>query len=102
MKYVYPACFYREEDGRYSVEMPDFPLATFGDDLADAMYMAADAAAGWIFSALRDGDEIPRASDISDIKPEEETGFVSLVFVDLAASNPSREELPVLIQPLAQ
>ena len=38
MKYVYPACFYKEDDGRYSVEVPDFPLATtFGDDLADAI-----------------------------------------------------------------
>jgi predicted RNase H-like HicB family nuclease len=38
MKYVYPACFYKEDDGRYSVEVPDFPLSTFGDGLADAIY----------------------------------------------------------------
>ena len=38
MKYVYTACFYKEDDGRYSVEVPDFPLAIFGDDLADAIY----------------------------------------------------------------
>ena len=92
MKYVYPACFYKEEDGRYSVELPDFPLATFGEDLADAMYMAADAAAGWILTSLRDGDPIPPASNLTDIKPDNETGFVSLVYVDLDALKPNREE----------
>ncbi len=92
MKYVYPACFYREEDGRYSVEMPDFPLATFGDNLADAMYMAADAAAGWIFGALRDGDPVPPPSDMGDIKPDDDTGFVSLVCVDLDALKSNHDD----------
>ena len=95
MKYAYPACFYQEEDGRYSVEMPDFPLATFGDDLADAIYMAADAAAGWILTSLKDGDPIPSPSDLNDIKPDDESGFVSLVCVDLEALKSNHEETPV-------
>ena len=41
-KYIYPACFYPEEDGRYSVIFPDFGGATYGNDLADAIDMAAD------------------------------------------------------------
>jgi predicted RNase H-like HicB family nuclease len=95
MKYTYPACFYKEEDGRYSVEMPDFPLATYGDNLADAMYMAADAAAGRIFSALKDGDKIPLASSIEDIKPDDETGFVSLVYIDLEMLKENHEEAAI-------
>jgi len=82
MKYVYPACFYREDDGRYSVEIPDFPLATFGDDLADAMYMASDAAAGRIMLMLKDGEALPKPSNISEIKPDE-SGFVSMVCIDM-------------------
>jgi predicted RNase H-like HicB family nuclease len=92
MKYTYPACFYKEEDGRYSVEMPDFPLATFGNDLADAMYMAADAATGWILTALTEGDPVPPASNIKDIKPDDETGFVSLVYIDFDAMKANFDE----------
>ena len=83
MKYVYPACFYKEDDGRYSVEIPDLNLATFGDDLPDAMYMASDAAAGRILLILKDGEKLPKASAQNDITPEDETGFVSLLYVDL-------------------
>ena len=46
MEYAYPACFYPEADGSFSVLFADFELATFGTGLADAMRMAADAAAG--------------------------------------------------------
>ena len=62
MKYVYPACFYKEDDGRYSVAIPDFDLSTFGDDLPDAMFMASDAIAGRISLAIADGEFIPEPS----------------------------------------
>lgn len=43
MDYIYPAVFY-EEDGKISVVFPDLGnLATFGDNVADAMHMAQDA-----------------------------------------------------------
>jgi predicted RNase H-like HicB family nuclease len=83
MRYVYPACFYPEADGRYSVLMPDFPLATFGDDLADALYMAADAAAGRLRLLLDEGDAPPAPSDIKKMTLEDPSGFVSLVYIDL-------------------
>jgi predicted RNase H-like HicB family nuclease len=82
MKYVYPACFYPESDGRISVIVPDFPLATFGNNLADAMYMAADAIAGRIDLNIDEGEKIPEASDLKTIHLEKEDGFVSFVFVD--------------------
>jgi hypothetical protein len=75
--------------------MPDFPIATFGDNLADSIYMAADAAAGWILTSLKDGDTIPPASDINDIQPDDETGFVSLVCIDLDMHKPNYDEMPV-------
>jgi predicted RNase H-like HicB family nuclease len=95
MKYVYPACFYKESDGRYSVEFPDLTLATFGDDLADAMYMAADAAAGRIMLLLKDGEPLPKASDVNDIRIDSESGFVSLVYVDTDAVKPKFDDSPV-------
>ena len=95
MKYVYPACFYKEDDGRYSVEIPDLNLATFGDDLPDAMYMASDAAAGRILLMLKDGETLPKASGHNDITPEDETGFVSLLCVDLDAMKANNDDTPV-------
>jgi predicted RNase H-like HicB family nuclease len=65
MRYAYPACFYKEEDGRYSVEIPDFSIATFGSDLADALFMAADAIAGRVHLAIREGEPIPPPSGIN-------------------------------------
>jgi predicted RNase H-like HicB family nuclease len=95
MKYVYPACFYKEKDGRYSVAMPDFPLATYGDDLADAMYMAADAAAGRILIMLEEGEKLPIPSDVKNIKPENANGFVSLVYIDLDFLQANYDEKPI-------
>jgi predicted RNase H-like HicB family nuclease len=82
MKYTYPACFYPEKDGRYSVVVPDFPLATFGDNIADAIFMASDAIAGRILLALEDGEPLPSQSDVKAMKLDREDGFVSLVYVD--------------------
>ncbi|MCL1812902.1 MAG: HicB family protein [Treponema sp.] len=81
MKYVYPACFYPEKNGKISVVFVDFELSTFGIDLADAMYMAADAAAGRIISMLKDGEKLPLSSDTKTVRPDL-GGFVSLVFID--------------------
>jgi predicted RNase H-like HicB family nuclease len=95
MKYVYPACFYPEEDGRYSVEIPDLNLATFGDNLADAIYMATDAAAGRILLTLKDGGELARASGPKDIVPDDDTGVVSLLFIDLDVMKANHDDTPV-------
>ncbi|MDR0910652.1 MAG: type II toxin-antitoxin system HicB family antitoxin [Spirochaetaceae bacterium] len=83
MKYVYPACFYPEDDGRYSVEFADFDLATFGNDLGDAVYMASDALSGRILSMLEDGEKLPSASDPITIHPDDKHAFVSLIATDV-------------------
>lgn len=83
MKLVYPAIFEVGDDHGYAVEFPDLPgCVTCGDDLADAIYMATDAASGWILTSLEDGEEVPKASGIADIKAPED-GFVSLIVLDM-------------------
>lgn len=85
-KYIYPACFYPEEDGRYSVLFPDFGGATFGDDLQDAMDMAQDYLGGTIIDYLDDKEPLPEPSAVSLLKADEyPNGFVSLVSVDADA-----------------
>ena len=95
MKFAYPACFYQEDDGRFSVVFVDFELATFGDGLADAIYMASDAAAGRILSMLNDGEKLPVPSNIKKIKPEEKSGFVSMVYIDLEKQKAIHDETTV-------
>ncbi|MGN1296940.1 MAG: type II toxin-antitoxin system HicB family antitoxin [Clostridia bacterium] len=84
MKLIYPANFYYEEDGGYSVEIPDLlGCVTQGNNLEEAMEMAQDAALGWILTSIEDEEEIPTPSSIQDIKIEKEKGFVTLLLLDI-------------------
>ncbi len=68
---IYPACFYKEKDGGYSVIFPDLDhLATFGDTIEDAMNMAVDCLAGYLFSLKIENQNIPEASDMNSIDPD--------------------------------
>lgn len=83
MKLVYPACFYEEDEGGYSVEFPDLlGCITQGDTLEEAIEMAEDAALGWLLDELENGKEIPKKSEIKDIKLKRE-GFINLILLDL-------------------
>ena len=94
MNYVYPAVFY-EEEGKISAIFPDLVnLATFGDNVADAMHMAQDACGLYLFTALRDGEPLPAPSALSEISSaailEElemesavDSAFVNMVLVDM-------------------
>jgi predicted RNase H-like HicB family nuclease len=84
MKLVYPVCFYIEDDGRYSVDVPDLPgCVTQGENFADAIEMAIDAASGWILSSLEEGDAIPEPSKSEDVALEYENGFINYVLLDI-------------------
>lgn len=91
---IYPACFYKEEDG-YSVIFPDLNyLATQGDSLEEAMEMAVECLAGYLYSSKIDGETVPKPSSLKDIDPvviskeiapDEPIGeaFVNMVSVDV-------------------
>jgi predicted RNase H-like HicB family nuclease len=93
---VYPACFFKEENG-YSVIFPDLNwLSTYGETIDEAMAMAVDCLAGYLYTSEKDGDDIPALSKITDIdaatvaeqissgEPVGEA-FVNMVSVDVAA-----------------
>ncbi|MCL2797949.1 MAG: type II toxin-antitoxin system HicB family antitoxin [Firmicutes bacterium] len=91
MKYIYPAFFYEEFEGGYSVLFPDFPPGTCGDDLVEAHYMAVDYLNCVITSALESGEKLPAPSDIKEIAPKPtspewayKSVFSSLISVDTA------------------
>lgn len=84
MKMVYPACFYKENDESYSVEIPDLlGCCTQGRTLAEAIEMAEDAALGWLLTAIEEEEDIPEASDIDSIELEEKNGFKTLLLLDI-------------------
>ena len=64
MKYAYPAIFTPLENGEYDVKIPDLPgCRTCGNDLADAIFMAADAASMWLWDAESKAEAIPAAKE---------------------------------------
>ncbi|MEZ3447798.1 MAG: type II toxin-antitoxin system HicB family antitoxin [Lachnospiraceae bacterium] len=73
MKLIYPAIFkpFTDQSGGYVVEFPDLPgCVTEGKNLEQAIEMGIDAASGWILGELEDGEQIPRASNYSEIAVE--------------------------------
>ncbi|MBQ9765412.1 MAG: type II toxin-antitoxin system HicB family antitoxin [Lachnospiraceae bacterium] len=91
---IYPACFFKEEEG-YSVVFPDLNwLSTCGESLEEAMAMAVDCIAGYLYSAKMSNEGVCKASAITDIKIEEiakeigcstDGAFVNMVSVDVSA-----------------
>ena len=81
-----------EENG-YSVVFPDLNwLATCGKNEEEAINMATDCLAGYIYSLKKDGDDIPNASSINDISLKEvakqleadtEGAFINMVSIDV-------------------
>ncbi len=90
---IYPACFFKEKKG-YSVVFPDLNwLATCGDTEADAMNMAVECLAGYLYTSQMEGETIPEPSSIKDINLKKvadelevstKDAFVSMVSVDVA------------------
>lgn len=85
MKLVYPAKFYKMEgnDDGYTVEFPDLPgCVTEGNDLAEAIFMAQDAASGWVLTELEDGRRVPKASPVTSVKAPD-GGMVCAIALDM-------------------
>ena len=93
---IYPACFFHDEDG-YSVIFPDLNwLSTCGETLEEALHMAVDCLAGYLYTEEKFGNPIPAPSKTEDINIEEiayeldpdaatAAGFVNMVSVDVAS-----------------
>ena len=89
---IYPAIFYKEKNG-YSVIFPDLNyLSTCGENLNDAMEMAIDCLAGYLYTVKLDDDKLPEPSKIDDIHPidiantigfDGKDSFINLISVDL-------------------
>lgn len=68
-KYVYPAIFTPEEEGGYSVLFPDLEgCYTCGDNLQDALEMAEDVLAFYLYDEETAGNAIPEASKVEKVK----------------------------------
>jgi len=93
---MYPACFFKDDDV-YTVIFPDLNwLATCGDTLEDAMAMAIDCLAGYLYDCKKDGEPIPEPSEIDSLSINEQLKefyedspipdyFVNIVSVDVAS-----------------
>lgn len=93
---VYPACFCKEGSG-YSVFFPDLNwLATCGDSLEDAIAMAIDCLAGYLYDCKKCKETVSAPSSMTDIHPEEYLKelyddtpvpeyFINMVSVDVEA-----------------
>lgn len=86
---AYPACFYKEHEGGYSVIFPDLDhLSTCGETFEEALNMAVDCLAGYLYELQYSGEEIPAPSKIDDIAPDDEYDeykefLVNMVTVDV-------------------
>lgn len=68
---VYPACFFKESNG-YSVIFPDLNyLSTCGVTLDEALKMAVDCLAGYLYTCKREGEEVPAPSPVSAVDARE-------------------------------
>ena len=91
--FAYPACFYKEGNG-YSVIFTDLDyLATCGETLAEALSMAADCLAGYLYWCNHEGESIPQHSALVDISIQDvarelefdfSEAFVNIITADIA------------------
>lgn len=85
---MYPACFYKEKEGGYSVIFPVLGIATCGNDINEAMSMAVDCLAGYLYELKINKEKAPAAPDMDKINVNDEyddyeSAFVNMVTVDV-------------------
>lgn len=90
---VYPACFFKEENG-YSVVFPDLNyLSTCGKSLDEALTMAVDCLAGYLYWLEKDGEKPAVATSLDkvniskvaeELEISDKDAFVNCITVDVA------------------
>ena len=70
----YPAVFHTAEEGGFWVTFPDIPeCMTQGDNMQEAYEMAVDALGLSLTSREAEREEIPKASSLDEVDPEDGT-----------------------------
>lgn len=83
MKQVYPVILHPEQEGGFSVSVPDLNIGTQGETIAECIDMARDAIGLWGICEQDEGRVIPEPSGLT---PEHEEGeLVTLVDIDFDA-----------------
>lgn len=78
MKYVYPAIITPIENGEFDVKIPDLPgCRTCGKNLAEALYMAADAVAMWLWDAETKAEPIPAPSALPAVTAPQFANYIA-------------------------
>jgi predicted RNase H-like HicB family nuclease len=71
MEFVYPAIFRYNNDESYTITYPDLVgCISEGKSLVNAMHMAQAALTQWIEYMLDNKEELPKASTLESIMPE--------------------------------
>lgn len=82
-EYVYPAVFQPNDDGSYTVIFPNLPgCITEGKNLSNALFMAGDALAMWLWATEDLNEPIPAATVP---QPVEAPQFINYVYADTDA-----------------
>ena len=80
---AYPIVISKEDDGFFYVEIPDFDIATQGEDVVDAMEMARDAIGLMGIDLMDDGKLIPGRNSVKfDTKEGDIATLVDVDFVE--------------------
>lgn len=83
MKQVYPVILHPEQEGGFSVSVPDLNIGTQGETIAECIDMARDAIGLWGICEQDEGRVIPEPSGLT---PKHEEGeLVTLVDIDFDA-----------------
>jgi predicted RNase H-like HicB family nuclease len=86
MTFYYPAQFTPFLDGSqgYTVEFPDLPgCVTQGSTLEESFEAAFEAGSFWIYDELRDNNQLPSPSPLSQLSPRTPAEFYNIVKLDL-------------------
>ncbi len=80
-KYYFPAIFDQDNENGFTITFPDLPgCITEGSKMDEAVYMAKDVLAGFLYGMEEDGEQIPAPSYPSNIVLPQ-GAFISIVEV---------------------
>jgi predicted RNase H-like HicB family nuclease len=81
-KYTYPAVFVEEQEGGYSIYFPDISgCYTQAEDIASGIENAGDALCLMLYELEKQGQAIPKSSNIKNIKANEDD-VITLIACD--------------------